>query len=305
MTNKVLETIENLRIVKASKKIVLPGFDGIPFYDVMVFFVKGLMKGALNTRATSMSFQFFLSLFPALIFLFSLIPFVPIENFQEGLMTFLENLLPSSAWDLTEETIDDIINQPRPALLSFIFIAVVYLATNGVDALLESFSESVNIKHVRGYFHQKGVAFILLSILTLLVIVGISLLIYSTIVADDLEEGGQIIAAQLMNWSKWIIGLSMIYFGISILYYYGNRKRDTWKFFSAGSTLSTILFVVLSYAFAFYVNNMAMYNKLYGSIGTLLVILLYIYFNSFVLLIGFELNASIQQAGFQRKLKID
>lgn len=300
--SKWLERIKGFGIVKVSKKIVLPGFDGIPFYDVMVFFVKGIWKGALNTRATSLSFQFFLSIFPALIFLFTLIPFIPIENFQEGLMDFIKDILPSSAYDLTAETLYDIINQPRAGLLSFIFIAVVYLATNGVDAMLEAFSESIHIEHRRNYLHQKWVAFVLLTFLTVLLIIGISLLIYSSFAVDYLRERNNISGILLLNLSKYTIIISMIYFAISILYYYGNRRRETWKFFSAGSTFTTIFSMILGYAFAFYVNNMAMYNKLYGSIGTLIIILLWIYFNAFVLLIGFELNASIQQAGFKRKV---
>jgi len=301
--NKWLEKIEDLSIVKASRKIVLPGFDGLPFYDVMVFFVKGLLKGALNTRATSLSFQFFLSLFPAIIFLFTLIPFIPIENFQEVLMELIQNVLPASTFEITASTLDDIINRPRAGLSIFVLIAVIYLATNGVDAMLEAFSESIHIKHTRNYFHQKGVAFILLTILTFLLIIGIGLIIYSSFAINYFKEHENISGIYLLIISKWIILLSMVYFSISILYYYGNRKRDTWKFFSAGSSFTTIISLLLGYGFAYYVNNLAMYNYLYGSISTLLVILLWIYFNSFVLLIGFELNASIQQAGFKRKLE--
>lgn len=302
MTNWI-DKIQELKIVKASKRLVFPGFDGIPIYNVGVFFIKGLAKGSLNTRATSLSFQFFLSLFPALIMLVSLIPFIPIENFQEGLMELIKEILPASAYKLTASTLDDIINQPRGGLLSFMTIAVLYLATNGVDAMLEAFGESIHIERTRNYFHQKGVAFVILSILTLLLILGISLLIYSQFVIELLRENNNIFWINFLQISKWVIILSMYYFAISFLYYYGNSKKDTWKFFSAGSSFSTIISLALSSAFAWYVNNLAMYNKLYGSIGTLIIILLYIYFNSFVILIGFELNASIQQAGSRRDLE--
>ena len=131
--NKWLQKIQDLQIVKWSQRVVVPGFDGIPIYDVAVFFVKGLMKGALNTRATSLSFQFFLSLFPAIIFLFTLIPFIPIDHFQESLMELIKELLPDSAYELTATTLDDIINRQRGGLLSLVFLIVLYLATNGID----------------------------------------------------------------------------------------------------------------------------------------------------------------------------
>ncbi len=300
--NKWLDKFESLSVVKASRKIVLPGFDGVPIYDVMVFFIKGLMKGALNTRATSLSFQFFLSLFPAIIFLFTLIPFIPIENFQGTLMELIQNVLPESAFELTANTLDDIINRPRAGLSIMVFIVLIYLATNGVDAVLEAFSESIHIEHRRSYFHQKGVAFVLMLILTLLLIICIGMIIYSTYAVNYLKELENISGVYLLNFSRYFIVISMMYFGISLLYYYGNRRKESWKFFSAGSSFTTIMALLLSYAFTYYVNNVAMYNYLYGSIGTLIVILLWIYFNSFVLLIGFELNTSIQQAGFKRKL---
>ena len=302
MSNKWLEKLEQSGIIKASKRLVIPGFDGIPIYEVGVFFLKGLMKGALNTRATSLSFQFFLSLFPAIIFLFTLIPFIPIEHFQEGLMDIIRDLLPHSAWDLTENTLDDIINRQRGGLLSFVFVLAIYLATNGVDAMLEAFSESIHIERRRGYFHQKGVAFILLLILTLLLIVAIGLIIGTGFAVDYLREHRNLSGAYLLIVSRWIIIASMYYFAISLLFYYGNRERESWRFFSAGSTFTAIISILLSWAFSWYVNNLAMYNTLYGSIGTLIVILLWIYFNSFVVLIGFELNASIQQAGSARNL---
>jgi len=295
--NDYLESLKDSKIIRFSQRIVLPGFDGVPFYNVMVFFVKGLMKGALNTRATSLSFQFFLSLFPALIFLFTLIPFIPIDNFQEGLMQLIQDILPASAYDLTASTLDDIINRQRTGLLSIVFVVVLYLATNGVDAMLEAFGESIHIERKRNYFHQKGVAFILLTILTFLLILCIGLIFLSAYTVGYLKEINNILGAYILSVSKWIIVLAMYYFAISILFYYGNVKRKNWKFFSAGSTLATIMTLILSWGFGYYVNNLALYNSLYGSIGTLIVILLLIYFNAFVILIGFELNVSIQQAG--------
>lgn len=294
--------LKESRLISATRKIVLPGFDGIPIYDVGAFFVRGLMKGALNTRATSLSFQFFLSLFPTIIFLFTLIAFVPIDNFQDELLLLIKEVLPESAYELTASTLDDIINRQRGGLLSIVFLVVVYLSTNGIDAMLEAFGESIHIERKRGYFVQKLVAFGILSLFTLLLIFAIALVVFSEFAVDYLREQQNISGIYLLQATKWLIIVALYYFCISFIYYFGNVRRVNWKFFSAGSSMATVMSILLSVAFAYYVNNFAMYNKLYGSIGTLLVILLWIYFNAFVVLIGFELNVSIQQAGAKRLL---
>ncbi len=296
MTVTLKERLLNSKIVKLSKRIALPGFERIPLYEVAKFFILGIQKGALNTRATSLSFQFFLALFPSIIFLFTLIPFVPIPDFQHELLDLIREVLPESAYLLVASTLEDLITIERGGMLSIGFIASIYLATNGVDATLEAFSESIHVERSRNYFRQKIVAFGILSLLFVLLIVAITLVIIGEIAISYLNQSGQVETIQLLQIGRGIIILCLYYFAISFLYYYGNIKRESWRFFSAGSTLSTVLFFVLSFAFAYYVNNFAMYNKLYGSIGTLLVIMLWIYFNSFIILIGFELNMSIQLA---------
>ncbi len=287
------------KIIERSKKVVLPGFDRMPIYDVAIFFFQGIQKGALTMRASAVAFNFFLAIFPAVIFLFTLIPYLPIENFREELFTRLGTLLPKEAFILAKSTIDDLVSTPRGGLLSFGFILALYFATNGINAMMGAFNQSTHIAKKRNFFLQQMISILLVLIQSFLIIIAIALLAFGQLTLDFLTEK-RIIAGGLniflLTAGQWITIAALFYFAISFLYYFGPVIRGRWKFFSAGSSLATTLMLIVSLGFAFYVNNFGTYNKVYGSIGTLMVIMLWIQFNSIVLLIGFELNASIRNA---------
>lgn len=286
-------------LVDWSKKIVLPGFDRLPVYDVAIFFFRGIGKGALTMRASALAFNFFLAIFPAVIFLFTLIPYLPIENFREELFIRLGLLLPEEAYVLAISTIDDLVSTPRGGLLSFGFLMALYFATNGINAMMDAFNQSIHIAEKRSFIHQQLISILLVFIQSFLLIIAIALLAFGQLTLDFLNEKGIIesgISIFLLTAGQWVTIAALFYFAISFLYYFGPSIKGRWKFLSAGSSLATILMIIVSLGFAFYVNNFGQYNKVYGSIGTLIVIMLWIQFNSIILLIGFELNASIRNA---------
>jgi len=286
-------------IIGFSKHLVLPGFDGIPFYDVSLFFFKGMQKGSITQRASSLSFNFFLALFPAIIFFFTLIPYLPITNFQTTLFEILQTFLPSNAFETVKSTISDIITNKRSGLLSVGFIMTLYFATNGVNAIIEAFNHTYHTVETRSWIRQRLISLFLVIILSVLLIISILLITIGSFVLNYLVDYG-ILKGQLTIYllfaSRWIILLAMLFFGVSFLYYFAPAKKKTFRFISAGSTLATILTLIATLGFNYYVANFSKYNALYGSIGTLIIVLMWIYFNAIILLIGFELNASISFA---------
>ena len=257
------------------------------------------MKGGITTRASSLAFNFFLALFPALIFFFTLIPYIPIPNFQEELLILIKQILPTDAFNAAQATILDIVNEQRGGLLSLTFFITLLFATNGIDSMIDGFNRTYHVIESRSWLRQRLVAFNLTIILALLFVIAIILIIFSEVVLNYLMRLGIIVdyfVYYLLLAGKWIILTALFLFTISFSFYYAPAKKKTFRFISAGSTLATILCLLTSLAFSFYVNNFGQYNKLYGSLGTLIVILLWIYFNSLVLIIGFELNASIERA---------
>ena len=285
-------------LVDWSKHLVLPGFSGMNLYDVAHFFIEGLEKGAITTRASSIAFNFFLALFPALIFFFTLIPYIPVDNFQEILLGLLGEVLPPSTNESAFKTITDIINHPRGGLLSFGFLMALYFSTNSINSLMEAFNSSYHISESRGMWKQRLIALGLTLMLSLMLIVAVALIVFTQFASNYFVDLGILKQSSitLILIGKWIILLAFLFGGLSILFQYGPTKKTHWSLISPGSILATVFIIITSMGFGLYIDHFGQYNKLYGSIGTLIVILLWMYFNAIVMLIGFELNASIFSA---------
>ncbi len=291
--------------IQFTKKLVLPGFDGLSVYEVSSFFFRGIWEGYIPSRASSLAFNFFIALFPAIIFLFTLIPYIPVTDFQTALFDLIYDVLPPNAYDAAKTTIDDVINHGRSGLLSFGFFLALFFSTNGVSAMISEFNHTIHTNEGRSYLKQRWVALVLTIMLAILLFSAIALIVLSENFTDFLLERKVITEgmAELIPYGRWAIMISLVFVSTSILYYYAPSKKVRFRMFSAGSTLATLLLVVTSVGFSYYVAHFAQYNKLYGSIGTLIVILLWIYFNSISLLLGFELNASITGARSKKRLK--
>jgi len=303
MNQKIYEKILRWKfvilLINLSKKLVLPGFDGLPLYNVTRFFIKGLYEGYITSRASAISFSFFLAIFPSLIFFFTIIPFIPIENFQTTLLDLIHDFMPKSAYETVKETVEDIVTRPRGGLLSLGFILALYFSTNGVNNMMEAFNNTYHTIETRSSFRQWLIAALLVFILTILLILSIGLMTLGPVILSVFIPVKILESAfySFLIWLlTWLLNVSAFFFAISFIYYLAPAKRRDFRFISAGSTLATLLVILTTLGFNFYVDNFAKYNILYGSIGTLMVVLLWIYFNAISLLIGFELNASIYNA---------
>jgi membrane protein len=300
MLQGILEKILSWKVVaffiRLSKRIIIPGFDRLPLYDVTVFFFTGLSKGYITSRASAISFNFFLAIFPFLIFFFTIIPFIPVTNFQQSLLDLIRDFLPDEAYSTAHATIEDIVTRHHGGLLSIGFVLSLYFATNGIDSLMVAFNNTFHTIETRSWITRRLTSVFLAVIITILLIMSISLITFGTRLLS-ITLPVQIIHSRfffgLIVVLKWVITLAMVFFAISFIYYLVPAKKRHFRFISAGSSLATILVIATTLGFNFYVDNFSRYNILYGSIGTLLIILLWIWLNSLSLLIGFELNASI------------
>lgn len=304
MASKIIEKILQTRVVTKSllwsKRVVLPGFDGVPLFEVVVFLIKGLQANSLTTRASSLAFRFFLAIFPSIIFLLSLLPYIPLQDFHANLLAIMHEFLPSDAYEMAASTIDDLLLKKHDTLLSVGFLFALYLASDGVNAMILEFNHSYHsINKKVSFIKQRSTSLLLLGILTILMVVAIFLMVFYKVIIGYLISYGWFsdnISLGALGLIKTLTLILVFFTGISSIYYFGNLQGGKFKFISAGSSLSTGLVILLSSGFAFYVNNFATYNKVYGSIGTLIVVMLWLYFNSLVLLIGYELNVSIAHA---------
>ena len=285
-------------ILNIAKKIKPIGFSGLSIYDVTIFFWKGLMEGAITTRASSLAFNFFLAFFPSIIVFLTLIPYIPVTGLQETLMELLNVVLPPSTNEITFNALDDIINNTRGGLLSIGFLLALYFSTNGINSLIEAFNASYHIRENRPIIQQRILSLGLTLLLSFMLIIAMGLIIFGKFAVSYLTEYKLITqyAGELILYGKWFTILLVLWLGISVLFHLGPSIKSKWKLFTPGSILATLGIIITSIGFNYYINHFSQYNKIYGSIGTLMIILIWMYFNSIILLTGFELNASISNA---------
>jgi membrane protein len=280
-------------LVRLLKKVKLPGLEGLSLYDLLEMYIVGIINGALTARAGAIAFSFFMAIFPSLLFFLNLLPYIPIENFQENFISTITSLLPQESGAFLNEIIVDIVQHKRGGLLSTTFFLSIFLMANGVGAIFTGFENSYYVTEKRSFFKQYLYALNIGLILALLLILTIAVLGYLEIYIPYLSNlSGETIGIGLYI-IQYAFLISMVYLGTAILYYFGTLQGKRARFFSSGALLTTILIVLTSYLFGIYIANFSQYNQLYGSIGALLILMLYIWLNANILLLGFELNASI------------
>jgi membrane protein len=294
-----LEHIKRLieKAVDHARRISLPLFDGVPLYDVALFFWRSIVDGAITTRASGIAFSFFIALFPGIIFLFTLIPS---SGFEHELFVIIQELVPDKIWPVVNDTIAEIVlADPRRDVMSLNFFMALIFATNGLVSMMSAFDATVHNINRRKWWSQYIAAGFMLIIFTLLLGVAIAMLIGGQEFIKYLDRIDIIrdkFLVYLLTVGKWIMTITIFFFAFSFLYYMAPAKKTKWRFISAGGTLATVLSIIGFVGMSYYLNNFSQYNILYGSIGTLLAIMLLMYVMSLILLIGFELNASIYQA---------
>ncbi len=283
-------------LVRFGKSIKLPYSEGLTLYHLMELYITGIVNGDISYRAGAIAFSFFMSLFPFTLFLFNLIPYIPLQGFKEDFMMFVHDNVPPNTYDAIADIITDIINDKKANLLSFGIVFAILLMSNGMNAVLSGFQNSLHITIKRTYFRQYALAIGLSLIFAVILIVTVaSIVILEYFIQTLTSEGWLDNDVWLLRLVRYLILILMILTTTSLLFKFAAKETKQAAFFSYGSVFSTVLFGLTSYLFGIYVSEFAKYNELYGSIGTLLVLMLYIWINCFILLLGFELNALIHK----------
>ncbi|MBX2816451.1 MAG: YihY/virulence factor BrkB family protein [Saprospiraceae bacterium] len=293
---KVISKVRG-RIRNFASQHTLPGFQGVSIYEVFVFLRKEIQDFDLIIRSQSMAFSFFLALFPAIIVLFTLVPFLPIENFEEVLQRGIESLMPESAHRFVFETVNAIRERQRGVgLLSIGFILSLFFASNGMVSMIRGFEKSYESTfRTRNFLEKRAVAIGLTVLLSLLLLVSVASMVFGNrLVAYVLDlthhHEWQVYAVQLL---KWVLVIGVFYLIFATVYRFGPAIKDKLNFFTAGASLATVLAIIVSIAFSYVMDNFGNQSSLYGSLGAIIVTMLWMQINCFIILVGFELNASI------------
>ncbi len=279
---------------------------GVSYFDLSKIFIDEISDHNLIERANNVAFQFTLAIFPAIIFLFTLIPYLPIENLTEEVMSLLQETMPTSIYQEAESTIFDILSKSRGDLLSVGFIFALYFATNGTSALMTAFNKTYRTKDSRGFFKAKAIATGLTFLLAFVLFLSIVLLIVAQQLIYFLEDFGIIsdkFEVYIFIGLRFLAIFFLFQIAISVIYYWAPAIHKRWHFFNPGSILATFLCLAASFGFSFYINNFGTYNKLYGSIGALIAIMIWFSFLSLFLIVGLQLNVSLEKARKKNKIK--
>ena len=306
--NKLMKLPVIKQIIMLLQKIKLPWLYGLSLYDLLDIYIIGIIEGAISYRAAAIAWSFFMALFPFMLFIFNLIPYIPIEGFQEDFLGFVQQNVPPTTFDAIQSIIDDILNNSNTGLISTGFLMAIILMTNGVNAILGGFESSHHIdfslkrKFFRQYFVSLALSLLLsfFLIITVAAIVILEVFIQKTIIQDVLSD-----KISLLETGRYIFVVLMILFSTSLLFKFGVKREKNRAFISIGSVFTTVLIILSSYFFGIWVVKFSKYNELYGSIGTLLVVMFYIWINCMILLLGFDLNASINQIKRQKQQEKD
>ncbi|RED99828.1 YihY/virulence factor BrkB family protein [Marinoscillum furvescens] len=290
-----------IRLVSFLKSIKLRGGQ-TSLYRILIIFIDKVGDNQLFEKAYGVAFNFTLSLFPAIIFLFALIPFIHefIPSVSQGeILHFLQDILPKSVFDVTATTIYDTVQIRREGLMSFGVLFALFLATNGVNSLMKTFNMSYKTVENRSFIKTRWIALLLTLLLAFALIMAIVLLLVGQIVLNWLIDIG-ILSEDFLYYLiivlRFVVIFIAFYLAIASIYYWGPAIHDKWRFFSMGSILATLLCVLVSFGFSLYVANFGTYNKVYGSIGTIIALMVWQWLMSFILLLGFEFNASMDRA---------
>lgn len=296
------------RLIGWAQRIVLPGFAGFDLYRITRFFIGALTKGHIITRASAIAFKLFLAFFPAVIVLLTLIPYVPITDFQARLLGIFHDMMPGEVFRFIEGTLHDLVVKKHGTLLSVSFIVGLYLASNSIDAILAGFSASSNLEKWHSPLKQRLLSLGLLVALCLLMVVAIPVLTFGGIAIRQVDELG-LLNDRASVWAlfalKWAVSILVVIVAVALLYGAGDPHARRFRVFTPGSLLAVFLILLISQALAFMFSNITNYNALYGSIGAILAVQLWIYFNMIAVLVGYELNMSIGRAHRLRTKRLE
>ncbi|WP_456438675.1 YihY/virulence factor BrkB family protein [Psychroserpens sp.] len=299
MSKPIEDKLEKIPVVnlllKFLKSIKLKVLEGLSLYDLLELYAIGIVKGALSTRASAIAYSFFMALFPFLLFVIIVIPYVPIEGFEVEFLNFLESFLPPTTTDFFYESIFE--NIKGGGLISSVFLVSILLMANGVNAVFSGFESSYHEQLTRNIFKQYIYALGVALILAFLLILTVAVLgIFNIYVVENIVEYAHVEnenSSFLLVLSQYLFFIIMVYLATATLYYFGTKEGKKFKFFSIGALFTTLLIILTSYLFGIYIESFGQYNKLYGSIGALLILMFYLWLNANILLLGFELNVSL------------
>jgi membrane protein len=298
LERKIITSIPVAFVLNKSKHWYLPGFEGVPLYDVVRFFYRQVKTVGLTERASAIAYNFIMAIPPSFLFLFTLIPNLPFIKKKEifkQLSLLIKDIIPAEGYNKTIITFIKVtfFDTPVFGLLSFGLLLALFFASNAMMGLMRSFNKNYHGFERRAGLHNRWIA-IRLTILIFGLVLGCLVALLTQSAVLKLFGLGSGFWLSLISYVRWLVIIALVFYSIAFIYKYAPAVEKRWKLVSPGTILATVLCIIASLGFSYFVNEFGRYNALYGSIGAIIVLMALIFINSLVLLIGFELNVSIK-----------
>lgn len=284
------------QVYDGNRKLVLTNIGGYSFSVVFKAFIRQLKKTSLTERAAGISFNIVMAIPPTLVFIFTLIPYLPIsKQFINQMFALIRDVVPGEKNNAAIITfLRDFLSKPRNGLLSFGLLFAIIFSSNAMMGVLRSFDKNYPGFTKRKMLHKRRVALQLTLICFFLIFLCILLLVAQSAVLKWLGVRGAGLRSILEN-VRWILIILLTFYIVSHIYRHGPSVAKKWPLISPGSMFATTLMILATALVTYYVNHFSNYNKLYGSIGAIFILMSLIYANSLALLMGFELNVTLSQ----------
>ncbi len=268
-------------------------------YQVLSILSNKISKFDIDVRAAAVAYNFTLAIFPTIIFLFSLIPYIPVDNLDLKILSLLSEVIPAGIFKEARLTITEIVSKPRSGILSLGFIFALYASTSGMMALMTAFNMTNQTVEKRGFLKARLIAVMLNFMLTFVLVIAIVVLIGGRLAIDFLFDEGLLnrdFTYYFFQFTSYFVVFFVFFVTISVIYFIAPAIPKRWKFFNAGSIIASVLTILVTNLFSYYLSNFASYNRLYGAIGTFIALMVWFYLIALILIFGFDVNASIEES---------
>ncbi len=250
----------------------------------------------LFNGAAALSFYLILAIFPAAIFLLSLLPYLPIPNLQEAIMNLLGQALPKESAQMFSGIVQNIVSEKNGGLLTFGFLFTLWSASSGIYAVMQQLNITYDVKEGRPFWKTRAIALFLMMLFFFLIVGAFGLVIFGGWIQDRIAGffGGGEALFTVFAIIRWVIIAVSLLLAFASMYYYGPDVEQNFKFVSPGSIIGVVLLALGSLAFRFYIEHFSNYNATYGSLGGIIILLLWLYLAGLVILLGSEINALVE-----------
>lgn len=293
------------RIIDWSRKIILPGFEGVSLFEAGSFFIQNMNNVNLADRSAAVTYNFLTALAPTLLFLFTLIPYLPLADVQITILATLKlMILNKEAYNSISHILNDFLNQEQRSILSFSLLLTIFYSSEGMMGLMRYFDREQKTYVARGSLKRRWAAVKLTLMLMGVIILSIVAIIIQTKTLNEwiLNFFGNLL---LIKIASFLVIFCIIFSAISCIYIYGPSLTHRFRFFSAGAIFASTFCVLSSAIFFYAANHFLNYNKVYGSIGSLIVFFALMSINTRIIMLGYDLNVSILLGRIHKKTPPD